>query len=129
MKFYLAARYSAQERMRECASDLANLGHRVMSSWITGKHDGWQSGPAALEDVQDLAHSDCVISFTEEPRTLTDSRGGRHVEFGMAWAFGKRLIIVGWRENVFHHLPNVEFYPNWPSALAEIARLPRELDL
>jgi hypothetical protein len=29
---------------------------------------------------------------------------------------GKRCIVVGHRENVFHHLPFVEFYPDWDTA-------------
>lgn len=37
-------------------------------------------------------------------------RGGRHVEFGLAVALGKRLIVIGHRENLFHHLPAVEFF-------------------
>jgi hypothetical protein len=37
-------------------------------------------------------------------------RGGRHVEFGYAMALGKRLIVVGHRENLFHEHPTVEFY-------------------
>lgn len=37
-------------------------------------------------------------------------RGGRHVEFGYAMAKGKRLIVVGHRENLFHEHPAVEFF-------------------
>jgi len=39
-------------------------------------------------------------------------RGGRHVEFGYAMAKGKRLIVVGYRENLFHEHPSVEFCLN-----------------
>ena len=47
-----------------------------------------------------------VIVFTGEPSTS----GGLHTEFGMALALKKRLILVGPRENVFHTLPEVEYY-------------------
>lgn len=46
------------------------------------------------------------------------SRGGRHVEFGMALALAKRCIVIGPRENVFHLLPQVEQYDSWEQYLA-----------
>lgn len=39
------------------------------------------------------------------------ARGGRHVEFGVAVASCKRLVVIGPRENIFHHLPRVEVFP------------------
>jgi hypothetical protein len=50
---------------------------------------------------------------------IDSGRGGRHVEFGAAVATGKRLIVVGHRENLFHHLPGVEFFdgPKWLDAI------------
>ena len=51
--------------------------------------------------------ADAVIIFTEIPNTIL-ATGGRHVEFGLALAQGKRVIIVSPvvspRENVFHYL-------------------------
>ena len=38
-------------------------------------------------------------------------RGGRHVEFGLAIAWGKPVYLVGERENVFHWLPQVRVFP------------------
>lgn len=52
-------------------------------------------------------------------------RGGRHVEIGVALMLASgccgwthRVIVVGHRENVFHSLPEVEFYPTWDECLA-----------
>lgn len=106
--------------MMRYAADLAASGHESTANWITGKHEGWQPDEAAQEDIDDINSADGIISFTEELKTLTDSRGGRHVEFGYGLALGKRMIIVGWRENVFHHLPGVEFYETWEEALKKI---------
>jgi len=53
-----------------------------------------------------------VLLFFSEPPDSHSKRGGRHVEFGLALAWGKRLMIVGPRENVFHCLPQVEQYAN-----------------
>lgn len=41
------------------------------------------------------------------------ARGGRHVEFGLAVAWEKRIVVIGPQENIFHWLPMVEHYPNF----------------
>lgn len=48
------------------------------------------------------------------------SRGARHVEFGLALGTGKRLLVVGYRENIFHVLPAVEYYETWGQARAAL---------
>jgi hypothetical protein len=133
MRIYLASRYSRAPQLREFRSKLEALGHTVTSRWIDGGHelnrDSHGSAQAAhaervrfaQEDFEDLLAAECVVSFTEEPRKTT-TRGGRHVEFGAALALGKRLVVVGWRENVFHCLPQVEFYATETEALAILER-------
>ena len=56
------------------------------------------------------------------PRAPLSTRGGRHAEFGIALALGKRVIVIGPRENVFHALPAVERYESWAAFRAS----PRE---
>ncbi len=130
MKIYLASRYSRYLEMQEYRDELAQLGHRIVSRWIEGDHQIDDAGLSlqakeaerirfAEEDRIDLLSADCVISFTEVPRG-SNSRGGRHVEFGMALARGMKLLVVGHRENVFHCLPEVEFHPSWGDAIASI---------
>lgn len=117
MKVYLAARHGRQENMLQVAAVLREFGHEVTSRWLETE---WAAIPDqssaippeymlkyALIDMEDVAKSEVVVSFTESPGDV--SRGGRHVEFGIAAAWGKRLIVVGHRENRFHHLPRVEF--------------------
>ena len=65
--------------------------------------------PAATAPVADADGTRC---FAEQPRE-TNTRGGRHVEFGLAVADEKRIILVGPRENVFHFLPVVENFRDW----------------
>ena len=66
--------------------------------------------------------ADAVIIFTEIPNTIL-ATGGRHVEFGLALAQGKRMIIVGPRENVFHYLlPDSQIFATWNKAFATIRR-------
>jgi nucleoside 2-deoxyribosyltransferase len=135
MKIYLASRYSRFLEMQEYWDQLVRAGHVVTSRWINGDHQiddrglSMQAKEAerarfASEDRDDLLAADCVVSFTEAPRS-SNSRGGRHVEHGMALALAKRTIIVGHRENVFHCLPEVEFFPNWQDAEAALSAAKR----
>jgi hypothetical protein len=134
VKIYLASRYSRAHQMRFVRGDLQDAGHTVTSRWINGDHQITDAGLSdeakaeermrfAQEDWEDLCAAECVISFTEEPRKTT-TRGGRHVEFGGALMAGKRVIVVGWRENVFHCLPQVEFFAGWGEALAALGEVP-----
>ena len=116
-QIYLMARYSRYQEMQHVARHIEARGHVVVSRWIRGEHEASDEAIAtgtlgllerqfALEDLQDLASATCCVSFSE--RSRTPSRGGRHVEFGLALAMGKRLIAVGGSEHVFHALPQVE---------------------
>ena len=120
---YLAARYSRREELCHHRDELRALGYRVDVRWLDGDHQVSDSGLSdrgneaerirfANEDLTDLEHSDWCISFTEIPRTGS-TRGGRHVEFGFAFSKGLRCVVIGHRENVFHCLPDVEFFASW----------------
>lgn len=74
----------------------------------------------ATDDWEDVNAAEIVISFTEPPRS-TANRGGRHVEFGIGLAKGTRSIVIGHRENIFHWLPQVEFFATWEEAKSELA--------
>ena len=118
MKIYIAARFSRRPECNDLAHRLKSLGHEITSRWVKPDCDhviptGLSAQAAdserqrfALEDVYDVFAADAMVSFMEEPRS--NSRGGRHVEFGMAVALGQKLFIIGPRETVFHHLPRVE---------------------
>lgn len=118
MKIYLAARYSRYKEMQKYRDDLQKLGHTVTSRWINGDHQAENDELEkmmgfAVDDWKDIKNADCVISFTEKPRVASTSRGGRHAEHGIALGLNKEVIVIGHRENVFHCLPQVEFYETW----------------
>jgi len=141
MKFYLAARYSRRMEMNRYRFDLERQGHEVTGRWLNGMHqvgdDGTplgdsgeqlvESGDAsaaeklrvkfAQDDIEDVMAADVVIVFTEEPRVSGASRGGRHVEFGLALAWQKWVVTVGPRENIFTWLPYVTNFPSWADYL------------
>jgi len=106
---------------------------------------GW-----AAEDVEDVARCEVLVAFADGPKiacwqcegtgqlycdgkpypcflcngtggeTRAWQRGGRHVEFGLALAQGKHLILVGQPENVFHHLPQVRVIPEVGERCADL---------
>lgn len=130
MRIYLAARYGRRAELIVYAERLIARGHEITSRWLQGAHEildeqihaGQETKLIqrfAQEDLADLLRADCVIAFTESPRTRP-SRGGRHVEFGIAWAMRKLLLVVGWRENVFYALPEVLFFDTADEAIAAL---------
>lgn len=117
MKVYLCARYSRRDELRAVRERLQASGHTVTSSWLDTQWEhrddqGSSAAPPeyreeyAVKDYNDVLDADCLVAFTEPPRS--GGRGGRHVEFGIALAAGKILIIVGQPENIFHYHPRVE---------------------
>ncbi len=136
IKVYLASRYSRHEEMQGVRDILRAFGIEVTSRWIDCHPDvvgdfGSSFTPRDLNskpdecallgqhDIDDLRAADTVISFTSGD----GGKGGRHVEFGMAHALGKRLIVVGPRENVFHTLAEVEWHPSWSAFAGSLASL------
>jgi hypothetical protein len=69
-------------------------------------------GRLARDDVEDVSRCDMLIAFTDAPRSGS-SRGGRHVELGIAIGLHKQVVIVGPRENLFCHLPQVRQCDTW----------------
>jgi hypothetical protein len=136
MNIYLAARYTRRLELCGYRDELTALGHEVTSRWLNGSHqldnEGRPLGDTgellfeagspqvdhfrwkfAQDDLEDVLASETLIAFTEEPRS-GNSRGGRHVELGIALGTGRhRIVIVGPRENVFCWLPQAEWYPDW----------------
>jgi len=144
MKIYLAARYSRIAELRNYRDFLQAKGYTITSRWLNGAHhitdngtpidedaaaiidgdDGSTSYFAtrlrtqfAHEDLQDIIDCDALIAFTEPPRSPF-SRGGRHVELGIAIGLKKQLYIVGHRENIFCWLPDVWYFPTFQALSA-----------
>jgi len=141
LTFYLAGRYSRRGELCIYKADLEARGHRVSARWLKGEHqvhgvcaarlveaDGpVPVGEAVLfaeDDVEDRLASDVLVTFTEEPRSRA-SRGGRHVEYGIALGGRRgggdnhRIYVVGPLENVFYALPEIDGrFDDWGGFLA-----------
>jgi hypothetical protein len=118
---YFAARYSRRDELNGYRAELEALGLDVTSRWLATEprerfaysEDDWRELGAV--DQEDVLAADALVCFTEGQGD--GGSGGRHVELGMALALGRRVIVVGRREHIFHHLPEVEFVESWPEAL------------
>lgn len=117
---YLAAMYSKMHEMQEAAEKLKAAGHTITARWVNGDEETMTKEAAALMDLTDIDYAKVVMAFSLPPKTMF-SGGGRHVEFGYAYACGKRIMVVGEKgENVFHWLPNIEHYATLDEAIKAI---------
>lgn len=125
MTIYLASRYQDHPLMREWRNELEKRGFVVRSRWIEGNHEitdvdnDSERRRFALEDMEDLRRASLVI-VRSDPSFFRSGRGGRHVELGMALAWGKPIILVGERENVFHWLHDITVVPTFEDAIRNI---------
>ncbi len=118
MKIYLASRFSRRLEMKDVRTQLEALGHQVTSRWLYEEIQAVEvtiselpfryNQRCAENDLEDVSIANAVVSFTEGPDTGT--RGDRHIEAGFGLGQGKRMLAVGHRENIFHYLPEVEFF-------------------
>lgn len=122
MRLYLASRWGRKLEMAEIARTLEDNGAHVTSHWVEepkmsqddGSYSGgsWNPDPVraaviAARDLSAVDTSDSLVIFTDESRS--GYTGGRHVEFGYAYAHGKPCIVVGPRTNPFHYLADAWF--------------------
>lgn len=125
---YLAARYGRRDELWKYAALLLVAGIRCTSSWLN------ETSPLtvrmrdvkenelreiALTDIRDIGEADALVFFAED-QEKQPPRGGRHVEFGYALALGKEIHVIGERENVFHHLPQVVIHATFDEFLCQI---------
>jgi hypothetical protein len=123
---YFAARYSRRDELIGYRAELDALGIEVTSRWLATEprirseysDDDWRE--LGLLDQEDVLAAEGLLCFSEPAGD--GGNGGRHVELGMALALGRRVIVVGRREHIFHHLPEVEVVESWPDALRLLAQ-------
>lgn len=135
LRIYLAGRYGRRQELRGYAEWLKSFGSEVTSRWLYSDHemdddapDDDESRRFAREDYEDVMSADWLVAFTESPGEVPGrGRGGRHVELGLALASHHRVFVVGHRENVFCHLPEIIHCPNFATFLnrfLELSALP-----
>jgi nucleoside 2-deoxyribosyltransferase len=121
---YLAARIRRRDELEEYRAQLEAAGIEVTSRWLTmpppteWTDEVWAH--LATIDREDVLRADGLVLFAEPGQV--DGGSGRHVEFGMALALGRPIIVVGRLENLFQRLPEVTVVPDWPAALVALTQ-------
>ena len=111
LKLYLAASWTRRSELKIYCRTLEDRGYEVTSRWLWENTTQRGEGAGnALKDEEDVKRCDVLVAFTDE---VPLGRGGRHVEFGMARALDKELVVVGPKEHIFHYLPGVLVYSGW----------------
>lgn len=100
MKIYVAGHN--QKEAISVADILQEAGHVITSSWLhedfekTGEYTHEQKESIACRDIREIYHSDAIVMLSS-PRRVA---GGKFVEFGVAIGYGKKLFLIGARENM-----------------------------
>lgn len=110
LKLYIAGRYSKLKELKEESQAFVKAGMQITASWLDNKEEGMSFNDIAVIDLKDVDEADVLVLYTEPYGTQVPG-GGRHVEFGYALAKGKKMVIVGPLENVFHWHPEVKVFP------------------
>lgn len=118
---YLSSRFERRAELNGYRSELEAANVAVTSRWLTDTtpeltDDAWLL--LARKDVEDIRRAEGLVLFAEPGRA---GAGGRHVEFGVALGLGKRLVVVGGFENLFHRLPQVDVVATWEDAFKAVA--------
>ncbi len=127
MKLYIAAH--SQETAKRLKDSLEARGHEVVSKWIVADtkfglgiaaYTDKERHDLALMDEHDVRRADAVVLVAEaEGRTVP---GGKHVETGIALALGRRVFVVGRRENLFHWHPLVTVLATFDELIEVLGR-------
>lgn len=132
MRFYIAARWGARSYIGDVVtSDLELMGHTVVSTWQYIKDgDGQAAIPQddalaifeAVRDEEEVRACDALLTVT-----YPEAQGTGHlVEWGMALALSKVLLVAGPVKTVFHKRADI-IRPSWDEmrvTLAENLRWP-----
>lgn len=118
MKVYIAAKFELAPEVAEMAKELRLLGIECTSRWVTEEGPYVKDDPAegdrlARMDLSDVDVADIFVLLGQP----NSPRGGKHVEYGYAYAKGKRIILIGKRENIFHWLSTTTIVADWKAAI------------
>ena len=111
IKVYIAARGQDQHLANVCRQELAPHGIASTSQWIDEDLAQESHGEAQM-DIDDVRAADALIVIKPKD-SHRETTGGHHVETGIALERGMSILLLGERENVFHHHARVQIIP-WP---------------
>jgi hypothetical protein len=123
---YLSGRFALAPDLARAKLQLEAVGLVCTARWLDGDLGG--ARVMAAIDFDDVKRSHALVAWADAPVEFSPhkfaARGGRHVEVGLALAWGIPVYVVGPRENVFHHLTPerapIFHFPTWPEVLERL---------
>lgn len=104
---YLSARHMRRPELLAARERLEAAGVTVTCRWLDSLG---QSGNIAEMSREDIERSDVFVLLGDE----RGDSGHRHVEFGIAMALEKQIIVVAPEaENIWQRLAGVKVVPGW----------------
>jgi hypothetical protein len=94
------------------AARFEQLGHEVTARWLhepfgaTGDYSEAERQRIARMDADDVARADALVLIAGPDKYS----GGKFIEAGIAIGMGKRVVIIGRRENMLLWLPEIECF-------------------
>ena len=136
MRVYLVSAYATRDSLRAYADELSRIGMVCTSRWLNDETpiSAGTIGAATsiadaqvrkhvLDDFEDIHSANVLILFTESA-TGQRGGGGRHVETGYALAKGKKVVVIGKPENVFHRgSPQCTVVSDWHEAVLTLVAM------
>ena len=102
-KLFVAAAWSRRGEVQRIKGILEDLGFECTNRW-QDLSDDYDARESALLNLHDLHRSEILVLLTDSDSTT----GGYHVEFGLCMARRMPIILVGPRQNIYHHLDLVD---------------------
>lgn len=100
MRIYVAGH--SQDECKKVANLLVDAGHEITSSWLkedfkrTAEYTDQEKRLIANKDIQEVMGSDVLVMLSSPTRVP----GGKFVELGVAIGAGKKVCLIGHRENM-----------------------------
>lgn len=110
MDIYIASH--SKEFANEAAQKLSGAGHQIISSWhygaflSTAEHTQKECEEKAWRDYEEVSNSDLLMLFSGPDKYS----GGKFVEAGIAIGMGKKVCVIGHRENMLLYLESIPVF-------------------
>jgi len=106
MKVYIAAPYQMRAEAKAFASELSSHGIGCTARWVADDSSAEMNDEWARNDLADVSAADALVALNPS-QWASSGTGGRHVEFGFAYAINKPIVVLGDKTNIFHYLSDV----------------------
>jgi len=109
VRVYIASRGEDQAVSADIRAQLSLAGIESTAQWIDQSLTS-ESHDEAEMDILDVRRAD-VLVLVKPASSHRRTTGGHHVETGVALGMGMPVVLLGERENVFHHHQTVTVVP------------------